>query len=147
MGLRNMEWLFLSSHNHWVVCRLVSDSKNPFLAFSSMLNIKDSSVPFRALLGAILSVTNGVPVSTRTFDPQTAVLDPIPEEDSDDSGPLPENDLDDGSGAYSGGSSRFRTRTRAFLDRLSKTLGKRTQDKGNESGLMVHPFLHCYLSR
>ncbi|KAH9049838.1 hypothetical protein EDB84DRAFT_1555805 [Lactarius hengduanensis] len=61
LGLREMEWVFLTCHNYWVVFRLVSNNDDPFLAFSPMCSIEDSSEPFRAFLGAILSVLYGAP--------------------------------------------------------------------------------------
>ncbi|KAH9170940.1 hypothetical protein EDB89DRAFT_1222301 [Lactarius sanguifluus] len=79
LGLRKMEWLFLTSHNNWIVCRLVRDKDNPFLTFSPMFSIEGSSKPFRAFLGAILSVLESTPVQANEFDP-TMVLDTISEE-------------------------------------------------------------------
>jgi hypothetical protein len=141
-----MEWLFLSSHNHWIVCRLVKDDTNPFLAYSPMISIEGSSEPFRAFFGAILSVIKGVPVSPSTRDPEMK-LDTIIEDQDQDTGPLRENDLDDGSGAYRGNSSKGTgTKTRTS-SRLANRLGNRAQDEGDESGLMVCPFLRYHLSR
>ncbi|KAH9023569.1 hypothetical protein EDB83DRAFT_2527303 [Lactarius deliciosus] len=51
----------------------------PFLTFSPMFSIEGSSEPFRAFLGAILSVLEGSPVQASKFNP-TMVLDTIPEE-------------------------------------------------------------------
>ena len=62
-----MEWLFLSCHNYWIVCRLIKDDDHPYLAYSPEITIKDSSEPFRAFLGAILSVIKGVPVERSTY--------------------------------------------------------------------------------
>ncbi|KAH9027919.1 hypothetical protein EDB84DRAFT_286205 [Lactarius hengduanensis] len=101
LGLRKMEWMFLTCHNYWIVCRLVSDDDNPFLAFSPMFSIEGSSEPFRAFLSAILSVLSGAPVQVSEFNP-TIVLDIIPEEG--DGGPF-EDDVDDGSGEYRGRST------------------------------------------
>ncbi|KAF8461811.1 kinase-like domain-containing protein [Russula ochroleuca] len=67
-----------------------------------MISIKDSSEPFRAFLGSILSIIEGEPVEPSQFDPSMQ-LDTIME-DTDD-GPLPEDDIDDGSGVYVGSSS------------------------------------------
>ena len=67
LGLRQMEWLFLSCHNYWIVCRLIKDDDHPYLAYSPEITIKDSSEPFRAFLGAILSVIKGVPVERSTY--------------------------------------------------------------------------------
>ncbi|KAH9066864.1 hypothetical protein EDB87DRAFT_1678702 [Lactarius vividus] len=77
LGLRKMEWLFLTCHNYWIICRLVSDDDNPFLAFSPMFS---------------------APVQASEFNP-TMVLNIIPEEG--DGGPF-EDDIDDGSREYRG---------------------------------------------
>ncbi|KAH9042052.1 hypothetical protein EDB85DRAFT_1856993 [Lactarius pseudohatsudake] len=102
LGLREMEWLFLTCHNYWIICRLVSDDDNPFLAYSQICSIKGSSEPFRAFLGAILSVQKSAPVQASEFNP-AMVLDNIPEEV--DSRPSPEDDDDHGSGEYQGSSA------------------------------------------
>ncbi|KAH9014661.1 hypothetical protein EDB85DRAFT_2097786 [Lactarius pseudohatsudake] len=102
LGLRKMEWLFLTCHNNWIVCRLISDKDNPFLAFSPMFNIEGSSQPFRAFLGAILSVLEGTPVQACKFNPPL-VLDTIPEEG--EGGTPSEDDNDDASGEYRGSST------------------------------------------
>jgi hypothetical protein len=130
-----MEWLFLTCHNYWVVCRLVKDDEHPFLAYSSMISIKDSSQPFRAFLGAILSEMKGVSVEPSTFDPDME-LDTIVEEEYEDPGPLSEGDTGNSSGAYRDSSSKG-TATKPPLTR------KRARDEGNESGLMVR-FMHCH---
>ena len=70
-----------------------------------MFSIEDSSEPFRAFLGAILSVLKAVPVQPSIFDPYME-FDTILEEE--DQGPLSEDDIDDDSGAYRG-SSRTNT--------------------------------------
>ena len=67
LGLRQMEWLFLTCLNYWIVCRLVRDDIHPYLAYSSEISIEDSSEPFRAFLGAILSVDKGIPVEPSVF--------------------------------------------------------------------------------
>ena len=79
LGLRQMEWLFLTCHNYWIVCRLVKDDRHPFLAYSPKISINDSSQPFRAFLGAILSVLNGVEIEPSTFNPNIQ-LDTITED-------------------------------------------------------------------
>ncbi|KAH9057411.1 hypothetical protein EDB87DRAFT_1823633 [Lactarius vividus] len=102
LGLSKMEWLFLTCHNNWIVCRLVSDKDTPFLAFSPMFNIEGSSQPFRAFLGAILSVLKGTPVQASKFNPPL-VLDTISEEGG--GGSSSEDDNDDASGEYRGSST------------------------------------------
>lgn len=74
-----MEWLFLTCHNYWIVCRLVRDNDHPFLAYSPNCSINNSSEPFQALLGAILSVHKDVPVQASISD-LNMELDVIPEE-------------------------------------------------------------------
>jgi len=96
-----MEWLFLSCRNYWIACRLVKDDDHTFLAYSSITSIEDSSEPFRAFLGAILSVIKGVPVEPSTFNADMK-LDTIIEDE--DLGPLPEDDTGDSSGVYPGSS-------------------------------------------
>ena len=129
-----MEWLFLSCHNYWIVCRLVKDDDHPFLAYSPITSIENSSEPFRAFLGAILSVIKGVAVAPSTFDPYME-LDTVIEDD-EDSGVLPEC-IDDSSGAYPG-SSNTGTATDPPLTRGRK----RARVEGTESGLMVRPCLY-----
>ena len=67
LGLRQMEWLFLSCHNYWIVCRFVRDDYHPYLAYSPEITIKDSSKPFRAFLNAILSVVKDVSVDRSAY--------------------------------------------------------------------------------
>ncbi|KAH9063415.1 hypothetical protein EDB87DRAFT_1558209, partial [Lactarius vividus] len=72
LGQRKMEWLFLTSHNSWIIRRLVRGvgSSKPFLAFSRILSIENSSVPFWAFLGAVLSVRGGAPIQSSEFNPR-----------------------------------------------------------------------------
>jgi hypothetical protein len=122
-----MEWLFLTCHNYWIVCRLVTHDAHPFLAYSQMISIKDSSEPFRAVLGAILSVVQGASVDSSTFSPDMQ-LDTIVE-DVD----VPENDIGDDSGAYRGSSGR------------GPLTARHRGHENTESELMVRPFLGRYL--
>jgi hypothetical protein len=94
-----MQWLFLTCHNYWIVCRLVKHDQHPFLAYSPVISIENSTLPFRAFIGAVLSVIKGVSVEPSESSPDLP-LDTILE-DKDD-GPLPEDDIDDGSGTYPG---------------------------------------------
>jgi hypothetical protein len=98
-----MEWLFHTCHNYWIVCRLVRDDDRPFLAYLPKISIKDSSEPFRAFLGTILSVLKGAYIEPSTFNLDLQ-LDAIIE-DTDESH-LPEDDIDDRPGAYPGISSK-----------------------------------------
>ncbi|KAM6493292.1 hypothetical protein JOM56_011426 [Amanita muscaria] len=95
LGLRQMEWLFLTCHNYWIVCRLVRDDQHPYLVYSSKISIEDSSEPFRAFLGAILSVVQGVPVEHSTYSPDMKL-------DTEEESPLTKDDIDDDSGTYQG---------------------------------------------
>jgi hypothetical protein len=133
MGLRKMEWLFLTCFNYWIVCRLVRDDDNPYLAYSPPISIESSSEPFRAFLGAILSVLKDVPVESSAYNP-TILLDTFEEEQDD--GPLPEYGIDDGPGEYQGSSGRE-------TDTGSPTTRSRTHNShGNtEPELLVHTFL------
>ena len=51
-------------------------SDHPFLAISPLITVEDSSVPFRAFLGAILSDLKGVVVEASEFD-DNQILEPI----------------------------------------------------------------------
>jgi hypothetical protein len=125
--------MFLTCHNYWIVCRLVKDARHPYLAYSQLISIENSSEPFRAFIGAILSVIKGIPVEPSEYSPDME-LDIILEEHDD--GPLSENDLDDGSGEYQGdpdvsvSTSRPFTRSRAQNENVDV-----------ESKLIVRPFL------
>ncbi|KAI0294177.1 hypothetical protein BC826DRAFT_1012766 [Russula brevipes] len=103
LGLRKTAWLFLTCYNYWIVCRLVKDDVKPYLAYSQGISIDDSSEPFRAFLGAILSVVKGVAVEPSAYNPNIQ-LDTI--EENQDKGPLPEDDIDDRSGEYQDSSGR-----------------------------------------
>jgi hypothetical protein len=115
----------------------VDDEDNPFLAYSPMISIKDSTIPFRAFLGAILSEINEVSVDPSTFDPHME-LDTIAELQDNDSGPLPEGDISDGSGPYRGSSSKG-TATEPPVT------GSRARDGNYESDIMVRPPFLCHL--
>jgi hypothetical protein len=105
----------------------VKDDDRPFLAYSPMITMKDSSVPFRALLGAILSVVKSVPVEPSEFNADIQ-LDTIVEE-----GPLREDGIDDGS-AYLGSEE----------EKVNGPPNTPNHDgTGQENGLMVCP---CLLS-
>jgi hypothetical protein len=160
LGQRKMEWLFLTCHNYWLVCRLVKDARHPFLAYSSMMSIEDSSEPFRAFLGAILSVVKGVTVQPSPFNLDVE-LDGVTEEvEVEDPDIVPGGDIDDSSGTYRGRSSTeteteprmTRARKRAleitpFLGRSSTgteteprmTRGRERALEATRSGLMVRP--------
>ena len=132
LGLRQMQWLFLSCHDYWIVCRLVRDDDHPYLAYSPEITIKDSSEPFRAFLGAILSVVKNVPVERSAYSSDME-LDIIEEEDD---GPLPEDESDDASGACQGSSGRRAT--------ASHPATRSREDENTESELIVRPFLGLY---
>jgi hypothetical protein len=114
----------------------VRDDDNPYLAYSPGISIEDSSEPFRAFLGAILSVVKGVPVESSAYNPNIQ-LDTIGEEQGD--GPLPESDIDGGKGEYQGSSGRG-------ADTGSPMTRSRARNsRGNtESELLVHTFLGRY---
>ena len=125
--------MFLSCHNYWIVCRLVRDDTQPYLAYSPLISIEGSSEPFRAFLGAILSVIESVPVEPSVYSPDME-LDIITEEHDD--GPLPEHDIDDGSGDYQGDSNPSVSTGK----RLTRS-HYRTEDVDAESKLIVRLFL------
>jgi hypothetical protein len=130
-----MEWLFLSCHNYWIVCRLVRDGDHPYLAYSPKTSIKDSSEPFRAFLGAILSVIKDVPVEPSAYSSDME-LDSVEEEDDDDD-PLP--DIDDNSGEYRNSSDGRTTNKLATRSRVHDEY----ENTGSE--LIVRPLLCGYL--
>ena len=99
-----------------------------------MISIDGSSVPFRALLGAILSVVKKVPVEPTEFNPNME-LDTLVEEQNE--GPLPGDVVDDGS-AYSASSGE-----EIANDPPNTRNRHRTGQRKAESGLMVCP---CRLS-
>ena len=103
LGLRQMEWLFLTCHNYWIVCCLVRDDDHPFLAYLHKISIRNSSEPFWAFLGAILSILKGAHIEPSTFNPNIQ-LDTLIEET--DKGPLHADDIDDHSGVYLGSPSK-----------------------------------------
>ena len=87
------------------------DDDHPFLAYSPMISIEDSSVPFRALLGAVLSIVKNIAVEPIKFNPNMT-LDPVVEKQAE--GPLlTEDNIDDGL-ASSEDSPNARNRPRRF---------------------------------
>ena len=126
LSRRKKEWLFLTSHNHWIVIRLVRQNNDtPFLAFSPLTTMEDSSVPFRAFLGAILTVVKGGAVEASVFDdPQT--LDTIEEGAPGEEGSSSSNsDGGNDSGEYRGPSGE------GSVSRRPATRGHPTQDTLN----------------
>lgn len=81
MGLQKIEWLFISSHNYWIVCRLVKHDEHSYLVYSQAISVKDSSEPFRVFLSAILSVIKGIPVDPSPYN-SNMDFDTIEEENS-----------------------------------------------------------------
>jgi hypothetical protein len=66
------------------------------LAYSPFLEIKDSSRPFLAYLGALLSVIRNVPVQPTIF-PTNIGLDDLDEDDEDEEDPVSDSENDSGS--------------------------------------------------
>ena len=130
MGLRKKEWLFTTSLNHWIVCRLVRDDGTPYLAYSPMPNVKESSETFRAFIGAVLSVVKDVSVESSPYNPNIE-LDTIEEEGDD--GPLSEREYQDSSG------------TGAITPPITRSRD-RNSCGNTESDLLVHTFLDRYRS-
>lgn len=70
------------------------------LAYSPMLHIANSSIPFRAYLGALLSIVKGLPVAPPIFSIDN-ILETLPEADQDmDDDSFPNSNGEDGSGTY-----------------------------------------------
>ena len=127
MSLRKKEWLFITSLNHWIVCRLVRDENNSYLAYSPMPNIEESSEPFRAFIGAVLSVVKNVSVESSAYNPNIE-LDTIEEEGDD--GPLSEREYQGSSGTGVNTSPSPETHSR-----------DRNSCGNTESDLLVYTFL------
>ena len=134
-----MEWLFLTCHNYWIVCRLVKDDDHPFLAYSPKISIKDSSEPFRAFLGAILSVLKDTHIEPSTFNPDMQ-LDIIIGDTN--GGLLSEDTIHDHPGASPGSSSKGG----ASEPPTTRYLSRAGHDNA-EPELMVCPFVGSYLLR
>lgn len=106
------------------------DDDNPYLAYSPGISIQESSEPFRAFLGAILSVVKDVPVESSAYNPNIE-LDTIEEE---------QDDIDDGSEYQDSSGSGADTGS-------SMTRSRDRNSRGNtESDLFVHTFLGRYRS-
>ncbi|KIM44998.1 hypothetical protein M413DRAFT_17851 [Hebeloma cylindrosporum] len=126
LGQRHMKWLFISCHDYWIVCRLVRHDYHPYLAYSPEITIKDSSEPFRAFLGAILSVVKDVLVERSAYSSDME-LDISQEEEHKN--PLPGDVIDDDLAAYQGSSGG-----RAIT---SQPVNHSREDGNTESELMV----------
>jgi hypothetical protein len=63
LGLRQLEWLFFTSHNH-------RHDQHPFLMYYPMISTQDLPEPFRAFLGALLSILKNFPVEPSEFKPK-----------------------------------------------------------------------------
>jgi hypothetical protein len=108
----------------------VRDDDNPYLAYSPGISIQESSEPFRAFLGAILSVVKDVPVESSAYNPNIE-LDTIEEE---------QDDIDDGSEYQDSSGSGADTGSPMNRSRDRNSLGN------TESDLLVHTFLGRYRS-
>jgi hypothetical protein len=93
LALRHKEWLFLTCHNSWIVFRLVNVNGDRILAYSPVLEIANSSIPFRAYLGALLSVIEDFPVLQTVFA-ANPILETLPE-DSDEDDSVSESESDE----------------------------------------------------
>jgi hypothetical protein len=80
------------------VFRLTTVGDERVLAYSPVIDISNSSIPFRAFLGAILSVIRNIPVRP-TVLPVNAIMDMLPEDERDEEEPSVD-DYDDESGSY-----------------------------------------------
>ena len=135
LGLRQKEWLFLSCHNYWIVFRLVKERSEPaFLAFSPLITMNDSSVPFRAFLGAILSVSRKITVQASAFD-DSQILETIDEGEAEEKS----SSTYDGSGEY-------RSRPGQGPIGSGPITHRRAQGPSNEAALMVRPCFALFIS-
>jgi len=126
-----MEWMFLTCHNYWIVCRLVRDDDHPYLAYSPKISTENSSEPFRAYLGAILSAVKDVSVKSSNTIASDMPIDGIVNADKYS---LPKNGIGNDSATHRGSSS---DETAADSPTTYDHVG---QEK-TVSELMVHPFL------
>jgi hypothetical protein len=133
LGLRQLEWLFLTSHNSWIVFRLTKILDETILVYSPMIDMKNSSAPFRAYFGALLSIVKNIPAKP-TIYPTGLVLDMFPEEEEDedpaDESPYEPSDGESGPSAGGGDSSRS-----PMIRSRRKAQGDDVNDADN--GLMV----------
>jgi hypothetical protein len=125
-----MEWLFLTCHNYWIMCRLVRHGDHPYLAYSPEVSIKE---PFRAFLDAILSVVKDVAVKPSVYSSDME-LDTIEEEDN---GPLPGDDMNNNLGVHQGSSCG---RSHSIHSHVHE------EHENTQSELFVCAFLGRYLS-
>jgi len=100
-----------------------------------MIDVEDSSVPFRAFLGTILSVVETVSVEPSKFNPNMK-LDLVEEQDE---GHLPEDVIGNGSACSASSEEEM------VNDPLNTRNGHRTGQKNAEPGLMVCPCAACHL--
>jgi hypothetical protein len=100
--------------------------------------MNDSSVPFRAFLGAILSVVEGEDVEASTFD-DDQTLDTIVEEEgpSDPSGSNHNSDSNNGSGGYEDRPSKGKVGHRSV---------PRSMTRSEAGALMVRPSCAPFIS-
>jgi hypothetical protein len=111
----------------------VRDDDHPYLAYSPKISIQDSSEPFRAFLGAILSVVKDVPVDPSAYSSDLE-LDTI--EQDGDNDPFPKH----GDSGEHRGSSDGSATTR------KPATGSRVHDEyeNTKSELIVRPFRGRY---
>ena len=74
LGLRQMEWLFLTRQNYWIVFRLERDGDHLCLAYLQEISMKDSTEPFQHFLGIILSVVKNILVEPRACSSEGNLL-------------------------------------------------------------------------
>jgi hypothetical protein len=104
-----------------------------------MTSIESSSEPFRAFLGAILSVIQGVAVEKSPFNPDME-LDIIKEDKDKDLSILPKNNTDDALGAYPGHSSSSTGTTQESC--MTRRRARDEAAAAAPSGLMVRSWLY-----
>jgi hypothetical protein len=120
LGLRQKEWLFLSCHNSWIVFRLVNIDGNRVLAYSPVLEMANSSIPFCAYFGVLLSIVENVPVQQTSF-PADPILDMLDEDPDEDGGSISKSDSENPSDEYTppgGGSAGGDSATAPPMTRL-----------------------------
>jgi hypothetical protein len=101
--------------------------------------MKNSSEPFRAFLGAILSVHKGIPVPASALNTDMGPFITVTEEDGN--GHLPEDDTNDGTGPYKYSS------TSTIIPKVPMTCSQTaTSGQAPGPGLLVRPIPSGFLS-
>jgi hypothetical protein len=117
------------------VLRLTKVGDERVLAYSPMINISNSSIPFRAFLGAILSVFRNIPVRP-TVLPATSIMDMLAEDEGDK-----EEDAEPSSDDDGGPSESYKPSAHGIGSSQSTTGSRSVSSVDN-----VDTFMVCYVA-